>query len=302
MAFVTASQMIQRSLASLSQIAANYIKMAGAGQRILDIQNHVVDDKCLKGYKTKKYYNLYGDIKFENVNFTYPSREDTQVLNGVDFEFRGSETVAFVGHTGSGKSTLGSLLLRLYEPDTGRVTLDGRNLNTYDPKWLRSRAIAVVNQEPTLFNMSIKDNIRFGNPAATDTEVYEAAEAANCSEFIDRLPSGFETNVGERGSQLSGGQKQRVAIARALIKKPSILILDEATSALDSYSEKLVQKAIDNACLGKTVLIIAHRLSTIKNADRIVVLDGGKVVQMGTHDELLEDKQGKYFRLVENQG
>merc|ERR1712176_1110039 len=178
--------------------------------------------------------------------------------------------------------------------------MDGAPLSSYDPHWLRSKVIAVVSQEPTLFNMSILENIRFGNPDATDDEVFDAAEKANCLEFISKLPQGFKTNVGERGSQLSGGQKQRVAIARALIKNPSILILDEATSALDAASEKLVQEAIDNACGGKTVIIIAHRLSTIKNADKIVVLDNGVVNQIGTHDELMK-KGGKYRSLVETQ-
>jgi len=301
MAFVTASQMIQKSLASLSQIAADYIKLSGAAQRIYDIKSHQVDGKYLQGVDTKKFHQMMADVEFRDVGFSYPTRPDAQVLDGVSFEVRGGQQVAFVGHTGSGKSTLASLLLRLYEPDGGNIFLDGQPLNSYDANWLRSKVCAIVSQEPTLFNMSILENIRFGNPKATDIEIREAAEKANCTEFISRLPQGFETNVGERGSQLSGGQKQRVAIARALIKNPSILILDEATSALDSYSENLVQDAINKASKGKTVIVIAHRLSTIKNSDKIVVLDGGRVCQVGSHQQLMEDKGGRYFRLIENQ-
>lgn len=303
MAFVTASQMIQRSLASVSQIASEYIKMSGAGERIFEVRKHKqeIDKKYLIGNSTIPFYSLLADLSFENINFSYPTRPDAKVLDGVSFKVQNSQVVAFVGHTGSGKSTLASLLLRLYEPSSGKILLDNKPLNTFSSSWLRSKVIATVSQEPTLFNMTIFENIKFGNPQATNQEVYEAAEKANCNEFISRLPDGFETNVGERGSQLSGGQKQRVAIARALIKNPSILILDEATSALDSYSEHLVQDAINKATAGKTVIIIAHRLSTIKNADNIVVLDGGKVCQMGTHEELMRDVKGRYFRLNENQ-
>jgi len=285
---------------NLSQLAAHYVKLTGAGQRIKDVLRYEPDERSLAGDMVKPMYSLLGNIAFSEVDFSYPSRPDAQVLNHVSFSMLGNETIAIVGQTGSGKSTIGSLLTRLYEPSSGKILLDKRPLSDYDPKWIRGKAVAVVSQEPTLFDMSILENIRYGCPSASDQEIYEAATKANCAEFISNLPDGYHTNVGERGSQLSGGQKQRVAIARALIKNPSILILDEATSALDAHSERLVQAALNDATQGRSTLVIAHRLSTVKNADKIIVLHQGKVVEVGTHDDLVK-KDGRYAQLVKNQ-
>jgi len=204
-----------------------------------------------------------------------------------------------VGPSGAGKSTIASLLSRLYDPDAGRITLDGRNLREFDPDWLR-RHVGVVSQEPILFSSSIRENIRYGRPDATDQEIDDAARAANAFDFVTRFPEGFDTSVGERGVQLSGGQKQRIAIARAVLKDPKILVLDEATSALDAESEHLVQEALDRLMKGRTTLVIAHRLSTVVGASRVLVLDGGRLVQSGSHRGLMAE-DGLYKRLVERQ-
>jgi len=300
MAFLAASQMAQRSLMQFSQLAAQWVKLVGAGERIKTTLNYYPCELSKRGDITKPMYAFLGNFEFRNVCFSYQNRKDAKVLENIDFTLTGHETVALVGQTGSGKSTIASLLTRLYEPTEGNIYLDGKPIHKYCPKWLREKVISVVSQEPKLFATSIKENIRYGNPKATDQEIYEAAEKANCTEFISKLPSGFDTFVGERGSQLSGGQKQRVAIARALVKQPYVLILDEATSALDSESEKLVQGALNNASTGRSVLVIAHRLSTVKNADKILVLDGGKIIETGDHKTLVA-KGGRYAKLVESQ-
>ena len=209
------------------------------------------------------------------------------------------EVVALVGSSGAGKSTIAALLSRLYDPSSGLLRLDGRDLRELDPRWLRKQ-IGVVAQEPMLFSSTIAENIRYGKSDATDEEVEHAARVANAHDFIARFPEGYATRVGERGVQLSGGQKQRVAIARAVLKDPKILVLDEATSALDAESEHLVQEALDRLLDGRTTLVIAHRLSTVKNADRVLVLDHGRVVQQGTHATLVTEA-GLYRKLVERQ-
>jgi len=207
--------------------------------------------------------------------------------------------VALVGPSGAGKSTLAQLLSRFYDPDEGRILVDGRDLRELDPRWLR-RQIGVVSQEPILFSGTVADNVRYGRPDASDAEVEAAARAANAHEFVARFPDGYATRVGERGVQLSGGQKQRVAIARAVLKDPRVLVLDEATSALDAESEHLVQEALERLMRGRTTLIIAHRLSTVVGADRVVVLDGGRIAQLGSHAALMAE-DGPYRRLVERQ-
>jgi ATP-binding cassette subfamily B protein len=243
--------------------------------------------------------HVEGLIELRHVDFAYPARPDATVLSDLDLRIEPGHVVAVVGSSGAGKSTIAALLSRLYDPTKGSVLLDGRDLRDLDPKWLR-RQIGVVAQEPMLFSSTIGDNIRYGKTDATDAEVEAAARAANAHEFVSRFPDGYATRVGERGVQLSGGQKQRVAIARAVLKDPKILVLDEATSALDAESEHLVQEALDRLLEGRTTLVIAHRLSTVKNADRVLVLDGGRIVQQGTHAALVAEA-GLYRKLVERQ-
>ena len=241
-----------------------------------------------------------GEVAFENVDFRYPSRPEVQVLKNLSLHALPGERVALVGPSGAGKSTLVALLLRFYDPEEGIVRLDGRPALDYPLRELRSQ-MAVVPQEVLLFGGSIADNIAYGKPGASQPEIEEAARQANAHDFINKFPEGYRTVVGERGIKLSGGQRQRVAIARAILKDPAILILDEATSALDSESERLVQDALDVLMRGRTSFIIAHRLATVREADRIVVIQEGSVVESGTHADLLENKNGLYRRLSEFQ-
>lgn len=240
-----------------------------------------------------------GDVQVDNVQFTYPTRKDNPVLKGVSFCVRSGQTIALVGSSGSGKSSILQLLMRFYDPDDGRILLDGQPLNAYKLSSLR-RQIGLVSQEPTLFSGTIMDNIRYGRLGASDRDVFAAAQQANAHDFITRLVHGYNTQVGEKGTQLSGGQKQRVAIARAILKNPRILLLDEATSALDTESEKLVQDALNKLMANRTTIIVAHRLSTIQDADQICYLNEGQITESGTHDELLE-LRGGYFNLIQRQ-
>ncbi|CAF3748963.1 unnamed protein product [Rotaria sordida] len=244
--------------------------------------------------------DINGDIEFDNVNFIYPSRKGVSVLNNLNFIARAGQTTALVGLSGCGKSTCISLLLRYYEPSSGRLITNGRLSTDYDLKQLRQN-IGVVSQEPILFDMSVYENIRFGKVNATQAEIEEAAEQANAHNFIMQLPNKYETCVGERGIQLSGGEKQRIALARALVKQPTLLLLDEATSALDNASEKIVQEALDRACQGRTTIVIAHRLTTIENVHHIYVLDSGSVIEQGTHEILMAQEGGKYKEMIKNQ-
>lgn len=243
---------------------------------------------------------LRGHVRLEGVTFRYPARPEVAALHDVTLDLPLGRVLALVGPSGAGKSTVAALLSRLYDPDAGRVALDGVDLRQLDPAWLRER-VGVVSQEPILFGASVAENIRFGRPGASDAEVQAAARAAHADGFIERLPQGYDTPVGERGVQLSGGQKQRVAIARAVLKDPAVLVLDEATSALDAESEALVRDALARLQRGRTVLVIAHRLSTVRDADAVAVLDGGRVVQRGRHEELLAEAEGPYARLVARQ-
>jgi len=242
---------------------------------------------------------IRGEIEFRNVRFTYPARQEVEVLKDVSFCCQPGQTIALVGASGSGKSTIVQLLERFYEKNEGEILIDGKNIEDYNVHWLRSQ-IGLVSQEPTLFDITIAENIAITCPNATQEQIEAAAKLANAHDFITKLPNGYKTNTGERGLQLSGGQKQRICIARALMINPKILLLDEATSALDNQSEKIVQAALDSASSGRSTIIIAHRLSTIKNADCIIVMDKGVITESGTHSELIA-KQGVYYNLVKNQ-
>ena len=243
---------------------------------------------------------LRGAVHFERVSFRYPSRPDLTVLRELSLEARPGERIALVGPSGAGKSTIVSLLLRFYDPESGRILLDGRDARSLDLAAVRA-GMALVPQEVLLFGGSIRENIAYGRTGASEAEIVEASRRAHCHEFIARFPEGYSTFVGERGVKLSGGQRQRIAIARALLKDPAILLLDEATSSLDSESEHLIQEALDELLRGRTAFIIAHRLSTVRKADRIYVIEHGAATEHGTHEELMAREGGTYRRLAEMQ-
>ncbi|KAE9612767.1 hypothetical protein Lal_00005852 [Lupinus albus] len=269
---------------------------SSAAERIMEVITRVpkIDSDNMDGEILK---NVSGEVEFDKVQFVYPSRPDSIILNDMCLKVPSGKTLALVGGSGSGKSTLVALLQRFYDPIGGEIRLDGVAINKLQLKWLRSQ-MGLVSQEPALFATSIKENILFGREDATQNEVVESAKDSNAHNFISQLPNGYNTQVGERGVQMSGGQKQRIAIARAIIKKPRILLLDEATSALDSESERVVQEALDKAALGRTTIIIAHRLSTIRNADIIAVVKNGQIMEMGSHNKLIQNEHGLYTSLV----
>jgi ATP-binding cassette subfamily B protein len=295
-AFLVYTLLIAMGLGTLADIWAEAMRGLGAAERVFELTARAPAMPVTGG---RRLARVEGRVAFEHVRFHYPARPDVEVLRGVDLEVRPGEAVALVGPSGAGKSTLGALLGRLYDPSAGRVTLDGVDLRELDPAWLR-RLVGVVSQEPVLFSTSIADNVRYGRPEASDADVVEALRAANAEAFVRAFPEGLATRVGERGQQLSGGQKQRIAIARALLKDPRLLLLDEATSALDAESEALVQEALGRLMKGRTAVVIAHRLSTVVGADRVVVVEGGRIAEQGPHRALLE-RGGVYARLVERQ-
>ena len=274
-------------LGTLADLWAEAMRSLGAAERVFELIDRA-PAMALRG--GRKLERVGGRLAFEDVRFSYPARPDLEVLHGVDLTVEPGEVVALVGPSGAGKSTLGSLLVRLYDPSGGRLTLDGVDLRDLDPSWLRSQ-VGVVSQEPVLFSTTIADNVRYGRPGATDAEVRDALGNANALQFVLGFPDGLATKVGERGQQLSGGQKQRVAIARAILKDPRLLLLDEATSALDAESEALVQEALARLMRGRTSIVIAHRLSTVVGADRVVVIDGGRVVESGRHAVLVSPRR-----------
>jgi ATP-binding cassette subfamily B protein len=294
--FILYTLIVAMALSTLADLWSDFARARGASERVFELLDREPEVSSGGGASLDA---VTGRVEFDGVGFAYPSRPDIDVLTGVGLTLEPGTVTALVGPSGAGKSTVAALLLRLYDPSTGAIRLDGRDLRELDADWLR-RNIGTVAQEPVLFSTSIAANIRYGKPDAADGEVKAAARAAHAHDFIAALPDGYETEVGERGVRLSGGQKQRVAIARALLKDPPILILDEATSSLDAESESLVQDALERLMTDRTSLVIAHRLSTVKNADRVVVLDGGAVVESGIHDELMA-ADGLYRRLVSRQ-
>ena len=241
--------------------------------------------------------NIHGTIRFNNVSFSYPSRPDSDVIDHVSFEVKAGTTVALVGESGAGKSTIAALIPRFYDVSEGSIEIDGLDIRKYRQKDLRAR-IGIVQQSAFLFDASIRENILFGRPGASEEEVLEAAREANAMDFISALPEGLDTQVGERGVKLSGGQRQRLSIARVFLKNPPILIFDEATSALDNESEELVRQSMETLCKGRTAIIIAHRLSTVKHVDLIYCLKNGRLIESGTHAELIA-KDGYYKKLYD---
>jgi ATP-binding cassette subfamily B protein len=295
-AFLLYTGIVAVSIGALAGLYAEFMRAVGSSQRVFELLDRQGSLEMGGGESVSE---VIGTLRFEGVEFSYPSRLDVAVLRGFELAVEPGEVVALVGPSGAGKSTVASLIPRFYDPTGGRITLDGSDLECFDPRSLRQK-IGAVMQEPVLFAESIADNIRYGRPDASDEEVRQAARDANAATFIEAFPEGYETLVGERGVRLSGGQKQRVAIARAVLKDPRILILDEATSALDAESEHLVHEALDRLMEGRTTIVIAHRLSTVRNADRVVVLDQGAVMESGTHTDLMR-VDGLYRRLVERQ-
>ena len=294
-AFIAAFSQITRPVRAFIDQFANINQGVAAGERIfavLDAKNDIndaPDAKDFEGFKDK--------IEFRDVHFSYD--ESREIIHGVSFEVRKGETVALVGPSGGGKSTLSELMERFYDADSGDILFDGVSIRDYKQDSLRA-AMSLVSQETVLFNDTIKSNIALGRPDATDEEIVEACKVANAHNFIVESPEGYDTNIGDRGAKLSGGQRQRLSIARAVLKNPDFLILDEATSALDTESEKLVQDALTKLLKGRTSVVIAHRLSTIMNADRIFVIDDGRIVEQGKHEDLIA-KGGVYAKLVELQ-
>ncbi|EGI70691.1 ATP-binding cassette sub-family B member 10, mitochondrial [Acromyrmex echinatior] len=297
-AFLLYAGYVGISLNGLSKAYSELNKALGANARLFELIDRQPLIPIQGGQILGK--ELSGNVTFQNVFFAYPTREKMPVLKGFNLNIEKCSMTAIVGSSGSGKSTVASLLLRLYDPTKGLILLDNHNLRLLDSAWLKSQ-ISIVSQEPILFSCSIRDNILYGMESATDFDVEEAARQAHVLQFAEKMTDRLDTIVGERGIALSGGQRQRVAIARALIKIPKILILDEATSALDAESEYFVQEAVERAIRGRTVITIAHRLSTIKNADKIVVLDGGQVAETGTYVELMNLKHGLFKKLVKHQ-
>ncbi len=283
------------SVGMLGSLWTDFMSAFGASGRIFELLEKQTEDL---GSGEKNIPT--GRIQFKDVYFSYPTRPDYPILQGVSFTIDPQETIAVVGPSGAGKSTLVQLLMGFYEAKSGQIIFQDKRINSYSLKSLRE-SIGLVSQEPVLVSETLFENIRYGKMDATKEEVEEAAKKAFAHDFITNFPLGYNTLVGERGIQLSGGQKQRVAIARAILKNPKILILDEATSSLDSESEHLVQMALENQIGKRATLVIAHRLSTVKRADKILVMQNGQIVQVGTHDELYKDENGLYHKLVERQ-
>jgi ABC-type multidrug transport system fused ATPase/permease subunit len=292
-AFAMFAVYVGSAMGGFPDLYANVQKAVGASERVLEILDEKGEDISIIEKENSIKQKISGDLGFFGVSFAYPSRPEIEVLKNVSFNAPAGQKVAIVGPSGSGKSTMASLILQFYEPQGGAILFDGKPANAYSLTDIRNQ-VAIVPQDVMLFGGSIQENIAYGKLTATKEEIIKAAQRANAHEFIMGFPEGYDTIVGERGVKLSGGQRQRIAIARALLKNPSILILDEATSSLDSESERLVQEALEELMKNRTSIIIAHRLSTIREADKIIVLEKGRIIESGSHQELISNEQGLY--------
>ena len=294
-AFVFYAVLVAGAIGSLSEVIGDLQRAAGATERLFGLLT-VESAIRAPAHPVAMPTHGTGSLSFDDVTFHYPTRPDIAALDRFTLAVRGSEKVALVGPSGAGKTTVFQLLLRFYDPDSGRVRIDGIDIASVDPRDLR-RQLALVPQDPVIFGTSVLENVRYGRPDAGDAEVRAACDAAYATEFIERMPERFASPLGERGVRLSGGQRQRIAIARAILADRPILLLDEATSSLDAESERIVQRALERLMAGRTVLMIAHRLATVRHADRIAVMDGGRIVAIGTHDALVRDNP-LYARLA----
>jgi ATP-binding cassette subfamily B protein len=296
-AFVFYAIVVAGSVGAISEVIGDLQRAAGAAERLMGLLE-TEPAIAAPANPVQMPQKHLGHVSFENVTFHYPARPDRSALTGFSLQVKPGETVALVGPSGAGKTTVFQLLLRFYDPANGVIKVDDVDIRTADPIAVRER-IGLVAQDPVIFAANAWENIRYGRPDASDEDVRAAADAAHATEFLDRLPDGFDSFLGERGVRLSGGQRQRIAIARAILRNPSVLLLDEATSALDGESEQVVQKALETIMATRTTLVIAHRLATVLHADRIAVIDDGKLIAIGTHQELMESNPlyGRLARL-----